>query len=134
MKKLILAFSVLLLLASCAEDDSIPQSGEFPLGAWTVSNYLGNTLTLERKTSLPPDTYGFIFRKNGNLVNRANAGWCGTPPITTSDFNGNWSISNQIINVELRTWSGRSMQGWKVLSANQQTVQVEIVSDEYIND
>jgi hypothetical protein len=135
MKKLLPLLAICSLLFSCVEQETLDlESGEFPLGTWTNIQYEESGFTMERMNNLPENTYGFVFQKNGKLIHRANSGFCGTPPITTADFNGIWKVKGDIIEVEVEFWGGKYRQEWKVTQLSGITVRVELVKQEYIND
>ncbi|MFD2034961.1 hypothetical protein ACFSKL_09175 [Belliella marina] len=137
MKKILLAFSILLFFASCMENDGdIQENGQFPLGNWTISERHENGFSLIRTGSLPENTYGFSFQKNGKMTVRAIAGWCGTPPVVYSDYSGNWSNAGAALKLNMGFWGGRNVQEWKVVSSNDtgDIVRIELVSSETVPD
>ncbi|MCH7398899.1 hypothetical protein MM236_12915 [Belliella sp. DSM 107340] len=137
MKKILLAFSVLLFFASCMDNDGdVQENGQFPLGNWTISESHENGFSLTRTESLPENNSGFSFRNNGKMTSRAMAGWCGTPPVAYADYAGNWSNTNGALRLNMGFWGGRNIQEWKVISSNDtgDIVRVELVSSEIIQD
>ena len=44
--------------------------------------------------SLKNDAPGFIFRGDGSLTTRRNSGWCGTPPISYTNYKGTWKYTS----------------------------------------
>jgi hypothetical protein len=132
MKKLLLLLSFLLTLSSCVDSDTPPvQVGLFPLGTWTVGEWQENGFTLNQTQSLPENTYGYIFQKNGKLINRSNSGFCGTPPIITADFEGLWSNNGETITLEMGFWGGTIREEWKLTQVNGSRVTIERLNVDY---
>ncbi|MCH7408657.1 hypothetical protein MM239_04565 [Belliella sp. DSM 111904] len=135
MKKILLAFLFLVFFASCVEDEFLGD-GEFPIGNWTISERHENGFSLIRNESLPENTYGYSFHKNGKMTSRTIAGFCGTPPVIYADYSGNWSNRGSIFNLNMGFWGGRNVQEWKVVSTNDtgNIVRIEIVNSESVFD
>ncbi|RZS95061.1 hypothetical protein [Cecembia calidifontis] len=132
MKKLLLSLSLVLILHSCVENEMISlEEGELPLGAWTIDARQENGFTLKATNTLPKNTYGYVFEKNGKLINRSNSGFCGTPPIVTADFDGKWKWQDEVLKLEMRFWGGTINEEWKILSSGPMTFTVELLKSEY---
>ena len=128
-------FALLLItlpLISCMEDQRLSEldKGPAPVGIWSHITYQDNSLILEKGHKLEDNTYGYRFLSNGKLIHRANSGFCGTPPIVTSDFEGTWERDGDIIRLEAGFWGGTQIQEWKILSDAGNTLQVEVVISE----
>lgn len=135
MKRVLLALSMIFILTSCMDQDTMTlEAGEFPLGSWTVAGWQENGFTLERINKLPENTFGYSFKRNGELINRANSGWCGTPPVITADYQGKWQVDGDVLKVEMRFWGGNIIQEWRIISSNAQTVTVELLKSDYKYD
>jgi hypothetical protein len=97
-----------LLFTSCKKDETNFDSNNPLLGIWNVSEYVGNATVYNRSTAFINE-YGYEFKSGGTLIERQNAGWCGTPPITYADYAGTWSVINDtLIQVEVAYWGGIS--------------------------
>ncbi|PSK97589.1 hypothetical protein [Cecembia rubra] len=132
MKKLLLFLAALLILHSCVENEFMSmEAGELPIGAWTVESWLENGFILQRTNTLPENTYGYVFEKNGKMISRSNSGFCGTPPIVTEDFGGKWSLRGNVLKVEMRFWGGTIFEEWEILNSDAQSVTVERLKSEY---
>jgi len=123
---------ITLALISCMEDQRLSEldKGPAPVGIWSHITYQDNSLILEKSHKLEDNTYGYRFLSNGKLIHRANSGFCGTPPIVTSDFEGTWERDGDIIRLEAGFWGGTQIQEWKILSDAGNTLQVEVISSE----
>ena len=135
MKNFLALLAICFLLFSCMEQETLNlESGEFPLGIWTNIQYDESGFTMDRSSKIPENTYGYVFQKNGKLIHRANSGFCGTPPITTSDFAGTWKVKGDVVELEVDFWGGKYRQEWKVTQLSGKTVKVELLKQEYFTD
>lgn len=123
---------LILTFISCMEDQQLSglDKGPAPVGIWSHISYQDNSLILEKGPKLQDNTYGYRFLSNGKLIHRANSGFCGTPPIATSDFEGTWQRDGDIIRLEAGFWGGTQIQEWKILSDAGNSLQVEVISSE----
>ncbi|SHN26095.1 hypothetical protein SAMN04488057_114100 [Cyclobacterium lianum] len=121
-----------LLLFSCMEDQNLSalEAGPIPVGNWTNLEYQENGIALEKVDRLRENTYGYRFLGDGKLIHRANSGWCGTPPIITSDYEGTWEREGEILTLTAPYWGGTQVQKWKIIASTANTLQVEVISQE----
>ena len=124
---------VVILLAACEKSDyKEPQS---LIGSWTHPAYSddaeGKTfISFERANSLPADADGIEFSKNGLLIERKNAGFCGTPPITYANYSGNWHTIDEMIIIKVSYWGGMEHRIWKIVDVTNTTLKIEVVLQE----
>ena len=122
---------VTLAFVSCMDDTYLSaDKGPAPIGTWGNIRYQDNGMVLEKTQQLQENTYGYRFLSNGKLIHRANSGFCGTPPITTSDYEGSWERDGDIIRLEAAFWGGRQIQEWKINSHAGNTFQIEVLSSQ----
>jgi hypothetical protein len=100
------------------------------VGNWSNLDYQENGFVMQKVNQLKENTYGYRFLSNGKLIHRANSGWCGTPPIVTSDYEGTWKRDGDILTVSAPFWGGMNIQEWKITSASENTLQVEVIRQE----
>ena len=133
MKTTVLTFVFGLLLFSCMETDDLSAltSGPVPVGNWSNLDYQENGFVMQKVNQLQENTYGYRFLSNGKLIHRANSGWCGTPPIVTSDYEGTWEVDGDILILTASFWGGTQIQEWKITSAAGGTLQVEVLSNDF---
>ncbi len=99
------------------------------IGFW--DDRTGNdTVTYKRADKLPDNNFGFEFKTNGVFVERKNSGWCGTPPITYSDYEGKWTLKNSTIKITTVYWGGLIDYEWKILSVNEKFLKILILKQE----
>jgi hypothetical protein len=129
--KLLFFFSFLLLIA-CSRDEHGYDPDNPILGTWVFSNYSStdNIYTFKRSNGFIED-HCYKFNGDGTLVERKNSGWCGTPPVTYSDYNGNWTVNNDsryLVNVGY--WGGTTSYIINVIEADSKELKFTI---EYTN-
>jgi hypothetical protein len=125
MKKLsLLSIILTFILLSCTKDKIEIDPDNLILGVWNYSEYIDNTQVYTRGNEFS-DNPGYKFNSDGTLMERKNAGWCGTPPITYSDYRGKWTILNDtLIRVEVGYWGGTATYDLDVESVNSDYLKV----------
>jgi hypothetical protein len=128
-----LLFISILFTVSCVEDPqlSADEAGPLPVGSWSNLTYNENGMSMEKVSRLKENTYGYRFLSNGKLIHRANSGFCGTPPIVTSDFDGTWTKDGDTLRIEAAFWGGTSIVEWKIISTNDNKLTVEVLKNEW---
>jgi len=121
-------------MTGCQEQNLNLEGFENIIGCWTNPMYANNVdgksiVFYERTNALPDNSGGIEFLKNGTLLERKNAGWCGTPPITYDNFSGKWEIqSNGEIKIKVAYWGGTEHRIWKIINVTNTTLNIEVVS------
>lgn len=106
MKKFILYISVIFLASACSKDIIKIDPDNLLLGTWTFERSVENTSVFTRSESFKEE-HCYKFKNDGSLTERKNSGWCGTPPITYSDYSGTWSqINDTIVSINVGYWGG----------------------------
>jgi len=100
--KYALIIIISLVVYSCSSDDSVSivDNNNLLLGKW-ISPELSDTGTLvfTRANSFI-NGRGMEFKRNGEMIHR-NAGFCGTPPLTYSNYDGIYNVSNDTLSGQL---------------------------------
>jgi hypothetical protein len=124
---------VFIFFAACEKEELLTASDESEnLTGYWANQQLADTLYIyERSGRLVDNDYGFAFLSGGKFIERKNAGWCGTPPISYADFEGSWSLNDSIITVTVGYWGGTSTYHWRVVSANDNLLIIDVISEEY---
>ena len=122
---LITLFSLAIFGCDKKEDEPINTNSTVLLGSWINPQYNESTITFERSVSLLDNQYGISFEQNNKLIERKNSGSCGTPPISYSNYAGNWMQKDSIITINVGYWGGTMDYTWKILTVNQ----VELIVD-----
>jgi hypothetical protein len=127
MRKLAGILGILLLLG-CEED--LTERGNLEenagiVGTWVEVGTEGEVKTLERSENLDPENYGFIVKNDGSFLERKNAGWCGTPPISYANFDGSWTaLSDSLLEITVGYWGGT--MNYQIRVVNLEEDQLEI--------
>ncbi len=101
---------VVLVAASCSSDNPTNPNGGSIIGAWGYDSYDAETgiEAYKRQGSLSGDKSGYQFDSHGVLLVRS-AGWCGTPPLTYSNYEGSWVEESEDVLVLNRSDLGYTM-------------------------
>jgi hypothetical protein len=116
------------LFFSCTKDKIEIDPNNPLIGIWNYSDYNNNVQVYARSREFS-DNQGFKFNTDGTLLERKNSGWCGTPPITYSDYPGKWAIINDtLIRLEVGYWGGSMTYNLDIESVNSDSLKVITVS------
>ena len=134
MKKL---FILLLaaLLVSCeenlAEADALGENAGI-VGTWIADGYEDDLTLLLRGEELDQSKYGFTIREDGTFIERKNAGWCGTPPITYDNFEGSWEVlSDSLLDITVAYWGGTMTYQMRIVFLDEEALKIRYL---YSND
>jgi hypothetical protein len=119
------------LLSACEKNDTPLDGNEILIGNWINPQTNESTITYDRSLRLQDNNYGFTINQNGKFTERKNAGWCGTPPVSYADFEGNWSRNDSLMNITVGYWGGLADYKWKILSLDDKRLTIVIISQEY---
>ncbi len=128
--KYILLFILPLFIAlfSCSEEElEIPEASKEIIGYWVNPQFVDTIYTYDRASKLKADDYGFEIHTNGEFLER----WCGTPPISYSDYKGKWSLQDSILDIKVAFWGGTGHYKWKVLSVDKEKLSVVMIETKY---
>ncbi|HET6556461.1 MAG TPA: hypothetical protein VFG54_04045 [Prolixibacteraceae bacterium] len=131
--KLLLLLLVITLIG-CEETIEPKVSNSNPLiGSWINPQSMDTLWRYERADALQDDCPGFTFKAEGWFVERKNAGWCGTPPITYANFNGTWTRNDSLIQITVDYWGGETDYQWRIISVDDHYLMLYKVKEEYRN-
>lgn len=126
MKNTILLFAIfsLCFMTACEDNNfSAPITGY-----WVNAEENDSIITFQKSSGLKDNEYGIAFKGRGVFVERKIAGWCGTPPVTYADYEGNWEKSDSIIKISVAFWGGIEEYKWKLLELDDNHLTVRIIS------
>jgi hypothetical protein len=87
------------------------------VGTWIEEGYVEDIRWLRRSADLDASGYGFKIKENGDFIERKNAGWCGTPPITYANFEGTWEArSDSLLDITVGYWGGMMTYQIRIVS------------------
>lgn len=102
------------------------------LGYWVVEKWDSDgTVTYRKVRIIPADSPGLEFIAGGELQDKKNSGWCGTPPISYGFFKGNWEISEKnILSLKSRYWGGSESSRFKIIELTKKEMVLELIDSE----
>lgn len=132
MKIFLLILLISFSLISCQKDENLLVNGNADLvGSWINPQYNDTIVTYDRAQNLVENQFGITFKSDNTLVERQLNGWCGTPPISTADYDGTWTWNDSIVNIMAEYWCGTVDYTWKVKRLNDQKLVISIIKTEY---
>lgn len=103
------------------------------IGTWTYHSYSEEGNTYKRLTALQTDAPGLEFQKDGVLIVRQNAGWCGTPPISYSNYQGTWkSTSDSTLTMTYPYWGGTIKESIQILEMTPHSMNMKVLKTQNI--
>lgn len=128
------AIILIVSLSGCKKDEiTITSANESLAGIWIKPYYTDTLITFERAKTLTENEYGIVFYSDSKLIERKNNSFCGTPPITTSDYSGTWSVNDSLVNISVGYWGGNAEYKWRIKSITVSRLTVSVVEQKYIN-
>jgi len=123
MKKLIwLLLPICILGLQCEKEKSDPKQYDFT-GTWVFDEAEGETSLYKRSGKLKNE-YGFTIFEDGRFVERKDAGWCGTPPISYADYEGNWTlISDSTLQISVDFWGGKEVYELNIVAVSENVLE-----------
>ncbi|WP_299666923.1 hypothetical protein [uncultured Polaribacter sp.] len=120
---LFLLFTVTLF--SCEQNKEIHiDESNLLIGVWEKPIYEGERVTFLRTSALPKEAYGIAFENNG-IFRERTSGWCGTPPLSFFNIDGNFKLENTLINIVTQNYP--SNYSWQIISLTENELVVESV-------
>jgi hypothetical protein len=104
----ILSLMTVLLLTSCKEGATEPNVSEQLFGTWVYQGSENDVTIMKKADGLDSNNYGFILYAGGKFLERKNAGWCGTPPISYENYGGKWKAETEnVLQIDVGYWRGK---------------------------
>ncbi|WOD44211.1 hypothetical protein [Hwangdonia lutea] len=104
------------MFACDSNDNVIPDPDNLLIGSWVEPNYSEEQTVFKRAAALPDNGPGIMFKANGGFVERSS-GWCGTPPLVYSDYNGNWVLENTLVTIAQEFYPIN--YAWRIVSVSE---------------
>jgi hypothetical protein len=123
-------FLLILFFVGCEENSEIEQRSNSLIGYWINPQTTDSLVTYSKSTDLVENNYGIAFHSDGTLIERKNSGWCATPPISYSDFEGSWEKTDSIISILVDYWGGLACYKWKVIDLKEEELIVYKIKEE----
>jgi hypothetical protein len=123
-KYLILAATCCLLSGSCSKDEIPIDKDNLLLGVWNYTRADNEVFIYSRAQSFS-QCLGYTFREDGSLVERGLAGFCATPPVSYSDYQGTWTIlSRNMVKVDVSNYDGPKSYRMEIRSVDNDSLKV----------
>jgi len=129
--RLIILLFVISIIACEKNNENLAANPDQLIGSWFNPQYNDSIVTYERSEGLVENEYGFSFKEDKTFIERKNAGWCGTPPISYADFDGTWSKIDSIIEITVDYWGGTANYTWKIVSVDEATLKIILREEKY---
>lgn len=132
MKHLITFLTAITLLACSESEEQITIDPNNQLiGSWSYAEYNeDDTITYKRVNGTISDEYTCTLKNNGSFIEHKNAGWCGTPPISFSDFEGTWQQQNNKVIIQSEYWGGTQNLKWEIIALTEEILTLKITYTE----
>lgn len=128
--KIALFFISIGFFSSCDENSELEiDTNNLLIGNWTQPTYTNETITFEKSNTIQNTSYGISFKNTGFFVEHSS-GWCGTPPLVFTDYEGHWELQGTLITVMTQNFPGNF--NWRIISLteNQLIVKRELSEQE----
>jgi hypothetical protein len=115
-------------LFACEKNiENTPGNDDLLIGSWFNPQYNDSIVIFERSEGLVDNDYSFSFHEDHTFIERKNAGWCGTPPISYADFNGTWTRNDSIVTITVGYWGGMAEYIWKIVVIDEAKLEIIIL-------
>lgn len=125
----LIAFAV---LTSCTKETIDPDAKSLSIvGKWENPIYKNDTIIFSKVEAKEATGYYINIKSDGSVIERKNAGWCGTPPIAYSNYNGTWEMKDSVMQISVEYWGGMAEYKWKLLSVDNEKLRILRLQEEY---
>jgi hypothetical protein len=115
-------------LFSCKKDEIKIDYDNLLIGVWNYSDFKDDATIFTRSSDFI-DNLCYKFNPDGTLIERKNSGFCGTPPVSYSDYPGSWkAINDTVIEINGIYWGGTTTYQLEIESLNTDTLKVVTLS------
>lgn len=143
MKKL-LYLLIPIMMFSCEKDimetDALGENAGI-IGTWveefdiSLPSPEDGITKLNRVDDFDPERYGFSLHEDGTFIERKNAGWCGTPPISYDNFEGTWEpLSDSLLDITVAYWGGTLTYQMRIVSLEEDKLGIKYLFTEERTD
>ena len=122
-----IAVILLIMFAGCEKNSLFTENNDL-LGVWINRQNGDGYITFERTNSLKANEYGLSFGQDGNFLERKIDGWCATPPVSYSNYEGTWSFADSTINISVAFWGGTMDYKWKLIKIDNEHLKISELS------
>jgi len=119
------------LLACEVNNQELAPDQDLLIGSWINPVIVDSLISYSSSDSLLTQEYGFTFNADQTFIERKNAGWCGTPPVYHSDFEGTWIREDSMIYINVGYWGGTVDYEWKIVSLDEERLEIIRTAETY---
>jgi hypothetical protein len=131
-RKIFFGLIALAMFFSCSKEAiEFDTKSSSIVGKWENQTYKNDTIIFTKAPEKKEYEYLLEFKSDGSLLERKNAGWCGTPPIAWENYDGSWEMNDSIIKVSVGYWGGQAKYQWKLISVSQNQLKILNIKTEY---
>ena len=133
-RRISVLFIIFILIASFScqkKNDNTNTEWEAIVGVWVNPHYIDSIISFEKSDELIDNSYGLSILSNHKIVERKNAGSCGTPPIAYADFKGFWVKNNSKLIINVEFWGGKTDLLWEIISVDNTQLTVLRIEEKY---
>lgn len=133
MKHILVIALIAIAFTACKKDEQpVEPTNQSLVGSWLMAESQDTLLHFVKTDNLAENQYGITFMSNNSLIERKNNSFCGTPPITTADYNGTWSYTDSLITISVGYWGGTAQYSWKILSQTSNHLTIDVVESKFL--
>ena len=126
---ILLSLIIASFLPSCEKDNIEIDPDNLLIGVWINDGFMDD-ITIYKRSNEFTNNYCYLFKSDGTLTERQNAGWCGTPPISYADYEGTWEIANDtLIRITAGSWNGDRSYRLDIELVNSEELKVVVLFD-----
>ncbi|KPL14010.1 MAG: hypothetical protein AMS26_12315 [Bacteroides sp. SM23_62] len=129
--RLIILLFAFAIMACEKNNENEAANNDLLIGSWVNPKQNDSIVTYERSEGLVDNEYGLSFNEDNIFIERKNAGWCGTPPISYADYDGTWTRNDSVIEITVGYWGGTADYTWKILSIDEAILKIIVLEQNY---
>jgi hypothetical protein len=122
MKKIYFLLIAIIFFSCENNQEIIINADDLLIGTWVDPVYEEETTTFKRSNDLPNNASGITFKQDGSFIERSS-GWCGTPPLSYTDYIGSFEIDETLVKITTDSYLG-SYQ-WRIISLTEKELIVK---------
>jgi hypothetical protein len=122
MKKIYILLITVIFFSCENNQEIIINTNNLHIGTWVEPLYEEETTTFKRSANLPNNASGITFKQDGSFIERTS-GWCGTPPLSHTDYKGSFEIDATLIKITPDSYLN-SYQ-WRIISLTKEELIVK---------
>jgi len=123
-------FLLILFFVGCEKNTEIEPTSNSLIGNWINPQTTDSMVTYSKSNDLVENDYGITFHSDGTLIERKISGWCATPPISYSDFEGTWEKTDSLISILVDYWGGIASYQWKMINIEDDRLVIYKIKEE----